>query len=95
MIFHKINLIFIHFSEYNKLKQCVANRLQKVEACNEHRIENVGKFIEAIFQVSRSFCSVYEDDTDKCSTMVTPRKKQSQRRTKSFFLPLIEIIAHL
>ncbi|XP_054155299.1 uncharacterized protein LOC128953803 [Oppia nitens] len=43
-------------------------------------------------KVLNLLCGDYEEDSDKCRTMKTPKRLKSQKRTKSFFLPLTQLL---
>ena len=37
-------------------------------------------------------CGEYEENSDKCKALSTPRKLKSQKRAKSFFIPLTQLL---
>lgn len=81
--------------EYFKIFPCIATRSKRISTCTENHITTATDFVRSILgNVIDLLCGDYTEGSDKCDSLGRPPKKlKSQRRTKSFMLPLVEIFA--
>lgn len=61
--------------------------------CTERSVEQVDRFTSQLAgDVLNLLCTEYDEDSDKCSKMITPKRRKDQKRTKSFLRPLIDLL---
>ncbi|CAG2179533.1 unnamed protein product [Oppiella nova] len=62
--------------------------------CEPKQIETSVWFFKLLFgDVINLLCTDYTEESDKCSKLgVTPKRLKSQRRTRSFALPVLSVL---
>ncbi|XP_054155161.1 uncharacterized protein LOC128953673 [Oppia nitens] len=78
---------------YHKKNHCMSKLSDKVNTCSEKQVDIAIRFIESISGSSLNLvCAEYNDSSDKCDQFNNFKTKSEPKlRTKSFFLPLIEL----
>lgn len=93
---HKLRLP-IACCNFHEMKKCFWDKGQDYAKCNDQKLANIDKFVEALTgNLLGVVCSDYDEDSDKCAKVVdelTPKRPKGVRRPKSFFLPLIRLLA--
>jgi hypothetical protein len=66
--------------------------VDEVDICNEAHVDTANRFAESISgNALKLVCAEYSENSDKCDALKAPAKTKQQLRTKSFFLPLIDL----
>ncbi|CAG2105648.1 unnamed protein product [Medioppia subpectinata] len=73
---------------------CLQDNLQDVKQCTPDRQEVIFSMIRQVSgRTMDVFCGEYNEGSDKCDKLEKPPKKlKSQRRTKSFAIPIIDVL---
>jgi hypothetical protein len=84
---------FFIFSEYTNFKNCFSKNGKNVELCSEDQLETVTDFIDSVTSnLINLLCGDYTEGNDKCEKLeASPKKNNSEKRTKSFFLPFVQV----
>jgi len=73
----------------------LTKRGKTIDICDDKKLETVNEFVDSLTgNILDILCGDYEDGSDKCLRLGSPPKKnKNQRRTKSFLIPLIDVLA--
>ncbi|XP_054155321.1 uncharacterized protein LOC128953825, partial [Oppia nitens] len=91
---HKKKIPQVCCSYHNLLNECMPERLKRIDVCLPKILQTIIDFVNSIGgNALNLFCGEYNTDgSDKCQYLEAPPKKlKSQRRTKSFALPAIDV----
>lgn len=84
----------MHFSETHKFLDCFHSGRKKFPVCTEEIIEAGMKILDSLIgNMVNVLCGQYDDESDKCDKLETPKKKSNQKRTKSFIIPMIDVFS--
>ncbi|CAG2163584.1 unnamed protein product [Oppiella nova] len=76
----------------DKYLECIPRDVQGVQKCTPIAVDSMLGFIKSMTgNIIDMFCSDYTEGSDKCEKLEKPPKKlKSQRRAKSFAIPMID-----
>lgn len=72
-------------------------RGSRIKECTPKDLEVCQRFVQSVFgEAINLLCTDWTEGSDKCEKLPPVAKKnKSQRRTKSFILPLIDLLSSL
>ncbi|XP_054155320.1 uncharacterized protein LOC128953824 [Oppia nitens] len=81
--------------EYYKMYPCFYERTKRFPICSTKKVDTVSDFVRNIFDnMVGLICGDYTENSDKCDHLeLPPKKPKNDKRTKSFAIPLIEILS--
>ncbi|XP_054155358.1 uncharacterized protein LOC128953859 [Oppia nitens] len=80
---------------YADVYDCFETKLTPAKKCNEKHVQTLSDLMRNIAgNVVNLICGDYVEGSDKCTQLgPAPKKRKTQKRTKSFALPLLDLLA--
>ncbi|XP_054155087.1 uncharacterized protein LOC128953613 [Oppia nitens] len=83
---------------FYKMKQCILISVEKngKPVCSDSNYQEIERIIDGYsYDVLQLICGEYTEDSDKCQSLLpkTPKKRSSQKSTRSLLPPFINILS--
>ncbi|CAG2116824.1 unnamed protein product, partial [Medioppia subpectinata] len=83
---------------FHQLIRCLADEADDVKQCSRKTVDFIVKYVNKLIEpILMIMCTEYSEPSDRCDALVerTPNATASQRRYKSFLMPIINVAMSL